>query len=179
LKARRDYTVIAVVGLDENGTWYVLDILREQWDTLDIVRNILAVQERYGPQWLSIEAGALKHAIAPVLYEAMRTTRIYVNLEEVATGNRDKMTLARPLQARMRAGAVAFDESASWYPQAYRELRRFPRDTHDDIVDALAIIGQGLSYLAPAPTLEEQFEEAYAAMTSATGESGRNPVTGY
>ena len=48
------------------------------------------------------------------------------------------MVRARSIQARMRAGAVRFDKEAEWYQNFEDELMRFPRDKHDDQVDAIS-----------------------------------------
>jgi len=53
------------------------------------------------------------------------------------------------LQARLRQGTVFFNGYANYYPDLEQELLRFPRDVHDDQVDALAWIGLTLDAIIP------------------------------
>ena len=57
---------------------------------------------------------------------------------------------------------------------------RFPRDRHDDQVDALAYLGLLLDQMIDAPTkaelANEEFEEFSDTFYS---DLGKNPITGY
>jgi phage terminase large subunit-like protein len=93
---------------------------------------------------------------------------------------KDKQTRARSFQARLRAGGVRFDKDADWYPTLEDEMVRFPRDKHDDQVDALSWIGLTLDKLQEAPTPVELAEEEWEEMEQTTYESqGRSWATGY
>ena len=61
------------------------------------------------------------------------------------------------------------------------ECVRFPRDKHDDQVDALAYVGLMLDNLTEAMTVEEIDQEEYNDMVSSSsnGADGRSLVTGY
>lgn len=85
------------------------------------------------------------------------------------------------MQARMRAQSVFFDKSGDWYQTFEDELTRFPRDTHDDQVDAFAYLGMLLDKIVEAPTKEQMDEEEYLEQLreSDGGESGRSSFTGY
>jgi hypothetical protein len=81
----------------------------------------------------------------------------------------------------MRAGAVKFDKTADWYHDFEEELMRFPRDKHDDQVDAWAYIGLLLDQMHTASTQQELEEEEYQLALKEFGytEVGRNTTTGY
>jgi phage terminase large subunit-like protein len=81
----------------------------------------------------------------------------------------------------MHAKSVKFDKRANWYPTFEDELTRFPRDTHDDQVDAFAYLGLLLNTLVEAPTKEEEDEEFYLNELESSGYNydGRSAVTGY
>jgi hypothetical protein len=84
------------------------------------------------------------------------------------------------MQARMRIGAVKFDKAADWYPDLESELMRFPRDRHDDQVDALAYMGLMLDKMYEAATDHEVEEEEYwEEVQDSVAENGRNTYTGY
>jgi predicted phage terminase large subunit-like protein len=178
---RSDYTVIATVGVDSNGDLLVVDIRRGRWDAREIIEEMFSVHRRYRPELFVVETGAIQKAIGPFLQKEMlsRGAGHYINLYPV-TPTKDKQSRARSLQARMRAGGIRFDKDKMWYPALEDEMSRFPRDRHDDQVDALAWIGLVLDKIIDAPTLEEEEEEEYNKMVQEENmDNGRSRITGY
>ena len=88
---------------------------------------------------------------------------------------------ARSMQARMRAGGVKFDKQGEWYDELENEMMRFPRDRHDDQVDAMAYLGLMIDMFVEAPTKEEQDEDEYLMELQESGmaDEGRSEQTGY
>jgi predicted phage terminase large subunit-like protein len=178
-KERSDYTVIATVGVNENGELLVVDVRRGRWDSNDIIEEIFSVQRRYKPELMIVETGAIEKAIGPFLRKAMVERNSYINLYPM-TPTKDKLTRARGLQARMRAGGIRFDKDKTWYATLEDEMARFPRDRHDDQVDALSWIGLVVDKLLEAPTVQEEEEEEYNNMIAENNQySGRSSITGY
>jgi predicted phage terminase large subunit-like protein len=149
-------------------------------DAMQIVDTILALQRTYKPELFGIESGTIQKSIGPYLNEAMLKNDTFVNLVLLKPSG-DKLTRARSMQARMRAGAVKFDMSADWYQTFEDELMRFPRDKHDDQVDAWAYIGLLLDQMQTASTQAELEEEDYRLALHEYGydQQGRNATTGY
>ena len=56
--------------------------------------------------------------------------------------DKDKITKALPLSAKMESGNVLMKAEAPWLPSLERELLAFPLGSHDDMVDALALGAQ-------------------------------------
>jgi predicted phage terminase large subunit-like protein len=73
----------------------------------------------------------------------MRRAR-YLNLVKIAS-TKDKETRAKPLQGMLKSRHVRFNKAMGMWPDMEEELRRFPKGGHDDIVDALSIVGQGFA----------------------------------
>jgi hypothetical protein len=93
---------------------------------------------------------------------------------------KDKLSRARSLQARMRSGGIRFNKDASWYITLEDEMARFPKDRHDDQVDALSWIGLVIDKVLEAPTPQEEEEDDYNEMLlEANYYSGRSSTTGY
>jgi len=175
---RSDYTVIATVGVNSDGALLVVDIRRGRWDANEIIEEMFSVHKRYHPELFVVESGAIQKAIGPFLQKEMQR-RGYINLYPV-TPIKDKAYRARSLQARMRAGGIRFDKDKMWYPNLEDEMARFPRDRHDDQVDALAWIGLILDKIIEAPTKEEENEEEYQSMINEEITlTGRSKTTGY
>ena len=175
-----DYSVFAVAGMDDEQRIQCVNIIRDRMDAMQIVETILALQRTYKPELFGIEAGTIQKSIGPYLNEAMMKNDVFVNLVLLKPSG-DKLTRARSMQARMRAGAVRFDKNSDWYQTFEDELMRFPRDRHDDQVDAWAYIGLLLDQMQTAATPEELEDEEYRLALHEYGydEIGRNGTTGY
>ena len=179
-KDRADYTVFVIGGLDENGLLHIMNVIRERMNALEIVETILALEETYKPEVFALEEGQISKAIGPFLYEEMQRRGRFPNLMPVKPSV-DKLQRARSIQGRIRAKAVRFDKNGEWYPTFEDELSRFPRDKHDDQVDAFAYLGLILNKMVEAPTKVELDDEQYAIEFSTSGlrELGRSATTGY
>lgn len=179
-KQRSDYTVFVVGGIDQDGILYIKNVIRDRMDGKQIVDLILSLQDLYKPVIFAIEDTAITKSIGPFLYEEMPKRNIYPNLE-LLTPSKDKISRSRSIQARCRAGAVKFDKDSDWFDRFEQELIRFPRDRHDDQVDAFAYLGHILDKMVEAPTAEEQYEDNYQEEYVKSGlyERGRSTITGY
>ena len=174
---RADYTVIPVVGVDEFNRIFVEDVRRGRWDSNEIIEEMFSVQERYKPDLFTTEAGAIEKSLGPFLKAEMYRKGIFLNLNPLVPV-KDKMSRARALQAKMKAGAVYFDHDADWFPSLFEEMTRFPKSSHDDIVDSLAWIGLTLESIAPAMT-DEEYNEPFYKNYDYPDNSGRSLLTGY
>ena len=178
---RSDYTVIATVGVTPVGDLLVADIRRGRWDANEIIEEMFSVHKRYKPELFVVERGAIEKAIGPFLQREMQQRSTYLNLYPVSA-TKDKQSRARSLQARMRAGGIRYDKEKMWYSTLEDEMARFPRDRHDDQVDALSWIGLVLDKLQEAPTPQEEAEEEYEEMIHSefiVGSGGRSIICGY
>ena len=180
-KQTADYSVFLIAGVDEDRRIQVRNIIRERLDGKEIVDTLLALADLYKPLAVGIEEGQISKAIGPFLYEKMIESNIFPSLVTLKAMGKDKLARSRSIQARMRAKSVKFDKGADWYQAFEDECSRFPRDKHDDQVDAFAYLGIMLDKLIEAPTKEEQFEEEYAELSWNSGlyERGRSITTGY
>lgn len=179
-KDKADYTAFVIGGLDENGMLHIRNVIRERMDALQIVDTIFALEGLYKPEVFGIEEGAISKAIGPFLYEQMPKRGIYPNFIPLKPST-DKISRARSISARMKARGVKFDKQADWYQTLEDEMVRFPRDKHDDQVDAMAYLGLILERMVEAPTQKEMMDEIYDEEFSESGlyELGRSTTTGY
>ncbi len=177
---RADYSAFVVGGMDEDGKLYLKHVIRERMDALEIVDTILMIQKIYNPVLFGLEQGTIQKSIGPYLNEAMLKSGTFIN-PYIIHPSGDKLTRARSIQARMRAVACKFDKDAEWYSDFEEELIKFPRDKHDDQVDAWAYLGLMVDRMWEAPTEKEIEDEEYDEMvsTGSYGGEGRNGTTGY
>lgn len=172
---RADFTVIAVVGVDEMNRLYVEDIRRGRWDSLQIIDEMFSVHQAYKPELFTAESGAIEKSIGPFLNAEMFKRGMFLNMNPM-TPTKDKQSRARSFQAKMKAKAVFFDKEADWFPALFSEMTRFPKGTNDDQVDALGYIGLTLDEITPAQTDEEFNEQFYRTEHI---NDGRSQLTGY
>lgn len=176
-----DYSVFVIAGMDEHRTIHVKNVIRERLDAREIVDMILSLHDVYRPDIFGIEEMQVSKSIGPFLREEMIKTGKYVNLFPLKHGGKDKISRARSIQGRMRAGGVRFDKGGDWYPTFEDELCKFPRGTKDDQVDAFAYLGIMLDSLVEAPTQKEIEDEEYYEQLHANESTndGRSSWTGY
>ncbi len=180
-KERSDWSVFAIGGIDEHGILHVVDIIRDRMDGHELVQTMLAIQRLRDPEIFGIEEGQITKAIGPFLNLEMLRQNTFINLVGLKPHKQDKQMRARAIQARMRAGGVKFDKNADWYQTLEDELMRFPRDRHDDQVDAMAYLGLIIDKMHDAPTKEEIEDEEYREELRESGSDfeGRSQFTGY
>jgi len=177
---KADYSAFVVGGMDEDGRLYCKHVIKQRMDALEIVDTILMIQKIYKPVLFGLEQGTIQKAIGPYLNEEMLKRGEFINTVLLKPSG-DKLTRARSIQARMRSGACKFDKDAEWYQGFEDELLRFPRDKHDDQVDAWAYLGLMLDRMWEAPTDKELEEEEYEAYIQENNlnVSGRSLTCGY
>ena len=153
---RSDFTAIVVGGYDADGMLNIVDVRKIRTEDISVIVDALfSVLVRYSPDYYLIESGVYANAIMPMFNHEMRKRNMFTNVETY-TPVGDKKLRARSIQQRMRSGGVRFDTEAEWFEGFKNELRKFPKATHDDQVDALAWLGRGIDEFVEAPTAEEQ-----------------------
>ena len=178
---KADYTVALVASVDAAGLLQVRNVIRARMDGGEIVDLILRLQAHHKFEWIGVEEGMIKKSIWSFLRERSRELEIYPNYMMLKP-TRDKETRARSIQGRMRAQTCRFDKDADWYQDFEDELTRFPRDKHDDQVDAFAWLGLMLDKLIHGLTSQEAQQEALEEERQKfdeISEQGRNTTTGY
>lgn len=177
---RADYTVFMVGGMDSDGVIQVKNVIRDRMDGLTIVETMLQLQKIYEPEGFGIEEMQVSKAIGPFLNRAMLESGQFMNIMMLKPHKTDKISRARSIQARMRAGGVKFDKGADWYEPLEDELLTFPRARHDDQVDALSYLGILLDKMVEGRSKEEIVEEEYEEeKNESMGFMGRSNWTGY
>lgn len=155
VKQDRDPTVIGCVGVDSyDNIWVLPDLIWDRMQTDRTVEELLLQFKIYRPQLWWMESELISKSFGPFLHKRMLEERIYTTIDTVVP-SKDKPTRARAIQGRMSMKKVKFPRFAPWFQDARREMLRFPYGAHDDFVDWLAHIGQGLlkargAHFAPA-----------------------------
>ena len=100
--------------------------------------------EKWNPISIGVESAGIQLALIQIIRR--QTTLPIVKLK----ADKDKLSRALPLSAKMEAGMVFFPNDALWYSELEKELLVFPSGDHDDQVDSLAY---GILQVAKKKTL--------------------------
>jgi len=136
-----DYTVHVVVGLDPESRMYLLDLWRQQAASDVWVESFCDLVSFWKPMGWAEEHGQIKAGIGPFLDRRQRERKAYVAREAFPTRG-DKGVRAQSIRGRMALEGLYVPTKAPWYPAFRSELLSFPAGKHDDIVDALGLVGQ-------------------------------------
>ena len=159
-KDRSAFTVLVVGAMDQENNIQIRDVFRGRWNSLEILERLFEVQQRYQPEIFWMEKENIARSIGPVLEKEMRSRGIYINIEPVVPSV-DKLSRARPLQARMRAGAMRFPRDADWFMDLEQEFRRFPKGAYMDQVDACGLLASGINEMVEPLTAQQMDDNAY------------------
>lgn len=143
-----DYTVHAVVGIDPDGRMYLLDLWRKQASSDEWVDVFCDLVLKWKPLGWAEEQGQIRAGVGPYLDRRSRERRAYVVRDAFPTRG-DKAVRAQSIRGRMGSLGLYVPDRASWYPAFRSELLSFPAGKHDDIVDALGLVGQLLDKMIP------------------------------
>lgn len=130
-----DFTVGVLMGLDRDGFYYVLDVVRGKWSVAQRDKMILETARRDGTDTVILleeEGGSSGKAQSSAL---ARMLAGYVVKTIRPTG--DKVTRAAPFASQAELGNVYVARGA-WLREYLNELESFPDPNalHDDQVDA-------------------------------------------
>jgi phage terminase large subunit-like protein len=159
-KNKLDETAIAVVMVsDEDGSWFVEDIIHGRWDIKATATEILKAITEYSPIAVGIEKGALQKAVLPYLTDLMRKYNKFTHIQELTHGNRKKTDrIVWSLQGRFEHGRVILNEDKN-FNEFEEQLLLFPSvGVHDDLIDALSYADQLIVANYSQDYEEEEFE---------------------
>jgi hypothetical protein len=175
-------TSFTIGGRTSMNRTCIVDQRVGRWDTTEWMDEMFLIQQRWDPDFFYVEDGVIWKAVAPTLYREMRLRNKWLNCVPIMPV-KDKATRGRPLQKRMRAGSMAFDKDADWYPGYEAEVLSFTGLSDaklDDQFDSTATLVLGLDQ---APDLDdddfEEEEEREMRRTDPRVTGGRSTVTGY
>lgn len=144
-----DYTVHVVVGVDDAGDLWLVDVWRKQASSDKWVDGWCDLVLLWKPVEAAEETGQIKGAVGPFLVRRAIERGAYCSRRQFPTRG-DKAIRAQSIRGRMAMRGLNVPADAPWVPALLHELLAFPAGKHDDQVDALGLLGQLLDTMEAA-----------------------------
>jgi predicted phage terminase large subunit-like protein len=144
-KSWADYTVI-ITALIVGGRFYILDMKRGKYNEYELPAMIATAAHQWNPKTICIEESVGVKWMGREAYREMAKLGIKVPIRFVTLGqgnkSKSKSEKAGPVLRYLGDNRMVFLYSMPGKEELYDELSKFgtAASTHDDIVDALAIL---------------------------------------
>jgi predicted phage terminase large subunit-like protein len=145
-----DFTVHLILGVDPEGDMWLLDVYRAQASSDRWVEVMLDMAAKWTPIVWGEESGQIRAAMGPLIERRMYERRIPLFRRQFPSRH-DKSVRAQAIRGRMAMDGLRVPTRAPWYAAFQQELLTFPAGRHDDMVDALGLIGQMLDMFLAGP----------------------------
>ena len=131
-KESADYTVVTTIAVSPQQDIFVLEVNRQRLEAPQVLKLLQDTYDKWQPEVIGIERAGYQLAFVQI---ARQQTSLPIR---ELRADKDKLSRALPLSAKMEAGQVYFPKYAEWYLELEKELLQFPAGEHDDQVDSLA-----------------------------------------
>lgn len=144
-KSWADYTVM-ITALIYGGRFYIIDMKRGKFNEFELPAVIAAVANQWRPSRICIEESVGVKWLGKEIYREMDKLHVRVPIEFIPMGKGSKATakdtMAKPILRYLGDDRMVFANQMVGLEELYTEMAAFgtAASTHDDIVDALALL---------------------------------------
>jgi predicted phage terminase large subunit-like protein len=138
-----DYSVGAVVGLDNENRAYVMEIFRDHYLDSDLAREIVASYKKYQPRLVVIENSNGAQFLEQTIRRYADEEGIqYIPLDFFKADRSPNAKASRvgALQPLLLGGQLFFLNTISCLEDLYKEFKDFGTSLHDDVPDAISFM---------------------------------------
>lgn len=138
--ADNDFTVITPHGFGHDGTLYILPIMRGRYTPFEVI-DLLFKLFQIHPRIMDVKVEKEAHArvLLPFLKREMAKRQRFLPITEIRRDNRtSKQQRIKGLQPWFRNGSIKFADNQPHKLAIINEIMRFPKYSHDDILDTIA-----------------------------------------
>jgi predicted phage terminase large subunit-like protein len=148
-----DFTGVVVVSVDPEKRWFVRYAKRHKITPTEIINLIFTLEKEFSPNIIGIEEVAYQKALLYFLDEEMRRRNVLLPIKGVRPPiEKTKEMRILSLVPRFEFGHLFLNRGLQ---DLEMELLKFPRGSHDDLIDALA----ACEYIAFAPDKEKKWDK--------------------
>lgn len=156
-----DYTGIVAVSVDHEKRWFVQYARRHRVTPTELINLVFRLNNEFNPKIIGIEEVAYQKALLYFLDEEMRRRNTLLPIKGV------RPPTDKTKQMRILSLVPRFEWNHIFLNQGLHdlelELMKFPRGSHDDLIDALA----GIEYIYFPPEKETNEIKKPHSMSSA------------
>lgn len=138
---RGDYTVHVVIGLDPSDRPWLLDLWREQTPSNVWVDTWCDMVRFYKPMQWAEERGQIISGVGPFLEREQLKQKAYTQRIQF-TSRLDKGVRAQSMRSHIATHGLWYANDLPDRAALESELLSFPAGKHDDIHDAIGLVGQ-------------------------------------
>lgn len=182
---RGDESAFAVIGIDAEGRWWLVDLVHGRWSPDACSEHLWAVMERHNPQIVWIEGGPAGLGLEPWVRRRMDDAHRWWSVQ-MMSHLREKLAKNASAAALCNSGRLWVPEDAAWWPDMAEQLSQFTgaQGGKDDLVDAFGIAVRGAQSVMgtalprteappPAERSRQWFQEREAARRPAAQDGPR------
>jgi predicted phage terminase large subunit-like protein len=130
------FTAGVQVGLDFDGRFWILDVVRGRWNSAEREKVISQTALRDGPQCrIGLEQEPGSGGKESAENTAARLKGYYVTIDKVGASEGNKIQRAYPFSSQVNAGNV-FLQVGPWNKEFIAEMEKFPVGRYKDQIDA-------------------------------------------
>lgn len=146
-----DYTGVVVISVSPDAHWFVRFARRYKITPTQLIDLIFKLNTQFSPMVIGIEEVAYQKALLYFLHEEMRRRDVVLPIKGIKPPN-DKTKEMRILSLvpRFEFGRISLAQGLT---DLELELLKFPRGSHDDLIDALA----SCEYITVTPDKEKRW----------------------
>ncbi len=148
-KKKSDYTALFVVGIDEQGDYWVLDMVRDKLDVEGRARLAINFAMKHGIHKINYESVGFQNTDAYIIRKLSKELNHYIEVNELKGTAASKEDRIRALQPIFERGMIHFPREYKYYSNYHkrsldmlnlfnREAWMFPKNEHDDMIDCLS-----------------------------------------
>lgn len=146
-----DFTGVVVVSVDVEKRWFIRYARRHKITPTEIINLLFTLYAEFKPDIIGIEDVAYQKALLYFLDEEMRRRDVRLPVKGVKPPtDKTKEMRILSLVPRFEFNRVQMNRGLT---DLELELLKFPRGSHDDLVDALA----GIEYVYYPPSKEQEW----------------------
>lgn len=137
---RSDYTAIAVIGIDEDGYIYILQLDQFRTDKYDVIYNrVLSLYSKWRFRRLRLESAAGSNLVAEYIKDQARRQgeAIIIDAKPAPRDQSKQERIAQILEPKYETNSIFHVRGG--YINLYEEQLILARPTHDDLKDAVAM----------------------------------------
>lgn len=138
--ADNDYTVINLHGFGHDGTLYIVSIMRGRYTPFEVIDKLFMLAQLH-PRIMDFKVEKEAHArvLLPFLKREMEKRQRFIPIAEIRRDNRtSKQQRIKGLQPWFQSGHIKFQDGQPHKLAIIDEIMRFPKYSHDDILDTIA-----------------------------------------